>query len=138
LILAFQLNFAVIEAAGEKHGAVDTKEGFTIEAVKLLSIEFGRLNARLYRHSVCPLVGVEILVGGSPIITKKMRQPTERVPGFHGRSGGRNMERNPHSRVSNCLRMSANPGSFSRMSLGEAPLKGSSVGMRSIQRCSES
>ncbi len=78
-ILALQLDFAVIQAAGKKHGAVEVDEGFAIEAVVLVGIKLGYFYARLYRHSVCPLDGVEMLAEGRPIIAKKMMEPRQRI-----------------------------------------------------------
>src|SRR5713226_7957212 len=72
---------------------------------------------------------------------EKMLEAPERVPGFHWihvDNVGYPEAIGHHSRVSNCLRMSANSGSVSLIIFGEALLNGSSAGMRSSQRCSES
>src|ERR1700732_902062 len=45
-VLALELNFAVVEAAGEKHRAVEVDEGFAVEAAKLAGVELGYLYAR--------------------------------------------------------------------------------------------
>src|SRR5260370_30530869 len=115
-------------------------EGFAVEAVKPAGVEFGYFYARLYCHSVGPLDEMKMLAVGRSIISKRcMRLPGGRqdFTGFMGRFQGSGAQW-LHSKVSNCLRISAKAGSLSRTILGEALLNGSSAGMRSSQRVSAS
>jgi len=51
-VLAFELDFPVIKAAGKIHRAVDANEGFAIEPLVPGRFQLGYFDARLYRHSV--------------------------------------------------------------------------------------
>ncbi len=52
LVLALQLDFAVIQAAGEKHRAVKTNEGVAVEPAKFDCVQLCHFDASLHRHSV--------------------------------------------------------------------------------------
>src|ERR1700735_1209925 len=51
-VLALELDFAVVEAAREKHQAVDADKGVAIEALVLRGVEFGVLGFGLCGHGV--------------------------------------------------------------------------------------
>src|SRR5208337_1962754 len=57
--LALELNFAVVEAPREIHGAVEADEGVAVEAVVLGRFQLGDLHASLHGHSVRPRGGEE-------------------------------------------------------------------------------
>ena len=52
LVLTLQLDFAVIQAAGEKHRAVETNEGVAVEAAKFDGVQLCHFDASLHCHSV--------------------------------------------------------------------------------------
>ena len=47
LVLALELDFAVVEPAGKIHGAINADEGVAVEAVQLGSVKLGKFDARL-------------------------------------------------------------------------------------------
>jgi hypothetical protein len=47
LILALELDFAVIQAAGKVHGAVNADERVAVEAVQPWGVKLGKFDARL-------------------------------------------------------------------------------------------
>ena len=57
--LALELDFAVVEAPREIHGAVEADEGVAVEAVVLGRFQLGDLHASLHGHSVRPRDGEE-------------------------------------------------------------------------------
>src|SRR5712692_176530 len=114
LVLALELDFPVIQPPGEIHRAVDAHQRFAIEAVILRGVKLGYLDARLYRHSVCPRSTRRFLPCGSLLYRMSFRRC--------------------YSKSWNFSSIESNPGSSCPSRLGEAPLKGSSDGMRSTQR----
>src|ERR1700756_3165376 len=51
LVLTLQLDFTVVQAAGEKHRAVKSNEGIAVEAAKFDCAELCHFDASLYCHS---------------------------------------------------------------------------------------
>src|SRR5580700_5175317 len=51
-VLALELDFAVVELAREKHGAINADERVAVEAVVFSGVEFRCLNFGLSRHSL--------------------------------------------------------------------------------------
>jgi hypothetical protein len=47
LVLALELDFAVVQPAGKIHGAINADEGVAVEAVQLGSVKLGKFDARL-------------------------------------------------------------------------------------------
>src|SRR5215475_7506369 len=64
LVLAFQLNFPVVEPPGEIHGAVKLDECFAIEALMLCCFQLGHFYARLNGHAVRLVLEWENFVPG--------------------------------------------------------------------------
>src|SRR4029077_11165512 len=65
------LDFAIVQAAGKKHGAVKANENFAVQTVKFAGVQFGCFYAGLYRHSVGPHDDMKSLSGGRVIIAKR-------------------------------------------------------------------
>src|SRR3989454_11712590 len=57
-VLAFELNFPVVQPARKIHRAVEPDERVSVESVVILAVKLDRLDARLYGHSV-DLAGLE-------------------------------------------------------------------------------
>src|SRR5712692_5082646 len=51
LILALQLNFAIVEPSRKVHRAINAKEGVVIEALNFGGVKLCEFDARLERHS---------------------------------------------------------------------------------------
>src|SRR5208283_2347755 len=75
-VLTLELHFAVVEAAREEHVAVYADQGVTVETVILRGFHPGHFDASLYRHSVCPRVGMERFWPRVPIIPEVADQWT--------------------------------------------------------------
>ncbi len=57
-VLTLELDLAVVKAAREIHGAVKPNKSVTVKPVILRGFHPCHFNASLYRHSVCPRVGM--------------------------------------------------------------------------------
>jgi len=57
-VLAFELDFAVVETAGEEHRAIHADERFAIEPVIACGVEFCRFRLCLRGHRLCLALGI--------------------------------------------------------------------------------
>ena len=165
LVLALELDFAVIQAAGEKHRAVKTNERVAVEAAKFLTgIQLCHFDASLHCHSVCPRLEVgsmrprklnytenrvclpgpppEALPAGYVLELFRADRVAPGLPSAPQVLGGAAIPaRRIVATIPGCRIVCSGPAkslSVSRTTLGSELLKRSSAGMRSSHCCSVS
>ena len=150
-ILALELDFAVVKPPRKLHGSIDPYQIFTAQAVVLHRIEFVGLRACLYGHPEHLVANGErpnqTIIANLYRLYEILLVPLLVAFAFRPVDGSAATGCGPpgicylgpcglaRSRDSNNSAVSSKPASPWSRILGDASLKGSSVGKRSSQRC---